>query len=601
MITASVGVGSSLLLEPARELLFPLPDASSERRPRCCLTLTNLSPLNDVVFRVRTRNPDAFSVRPTHWLLTPGASLQVVVKASARTCERLGAMDPRDLMTRQSSELFLVQSVEREDNLEPLDASSSSSLRAFWKKVSRDSVTENKMVCRFTAATPGLPPPIPASEITQDDNIFSRSSSSASLSSQEFRSSRDDSRRLSMSGRESRSRSGSSSERSRLNRSLSNQFTPPEEMRRDGDGRRSNNHSFASDASFHTTIEPPVMDRRRSNSRMSLSSSRPTPMTRLRDTVLTSISVNDGSVSDTMLTALSTDTAAPEPTPELGPLMYHIQPSNVLSFKVKPAPRFWGSTSLFVVNSSQKSCLAFKVRTSNQSGYVVKPSKGLVSTTNAQEVFVSLCAPRDENNFDPAKREAKDGFMIEVANISRDKYDDLMKLEERKRTIEISSLWSLMPRCDRQSTMLTVTFKMDGSDNGSVTHESSVSGISDSHSMETAVKQASPPVKSQVQSLKTVVQAMEKLSTSSSTDESPESTSEGKSGALYRNSDSDESAFTIAPTPVPTEVGEDSDSDAGGAAYGSVSYTPQDSAVIVVSADRMDTVDFSNPKLSFFI
>lgn len=344
MITASVGAGSSLLLEPARELLFLLPDAASERRPRCCLSLTNLSPLNDVVFRVRTRNPDAFTVSPTHGLLAPGTSLQVVVKATARTCERLTAMDPRDLMTRQSSELFLVQSVEREDTLEPLNASSSSSLRAFWKKVSRDSITENKMVCRFKAAIPGFPPPLPASEITQDDKLFSRSMSSASLDSMEYRSSRDDGRRLSLSRRESclsRSRSGSSSERSRLNRSFSNQFTPPEEMRGDSDGSRSSNHSFASDASFHTTIEPPVMDRRRSASRASsLASSRPTPMTRLRDSVLTSISVNDGSVSDTMLTALSTDTAAGEATHELGPLQYHIQPSNVLSFKVKAAPRF---------------------------------------------------------------------------------------------------------------------------------------------------------------------------------------------------------------------------------------------------------------------
>ncbi|EGZ30039.1 hypothetical protein PHYSODRAFT_466812 [Phytophthora sojae] len=570
MITASVGAGSSLLLEPARELLFPLPDAASERRPRCCLSLTNLSPLNDVVFRVRTRNPDAFTVSPTHGLLAPGTSLQVVVKATARTCERLTAMDPRDLMTRQSSELFLVQSVEREDTLEPLNASSSSSLRAFWKKVSRDSITENKMVCRFKAAIPGFPPPLPASEITQDDKLFSRSMSSASLDSMEYRSSRDDGRRLSLSRRESRSsrsRSGSSSERSRLNRSFSNQFTPPEEMRGDSDGSRSSNHSFASDASFHTTIEPPVMDRRR-----------------LRDSVLTSISVNDGSVSDTMLTALSTDTAAGEATHELGPLQYHIQPSNVLSFKVKAAPRFWGGTSLFVVNSSQKDCLTFKVRTSNQSGYVVKPSRGLVSTTNAQEVFVSLCAPRDEDSFDPAKREAKDGFMIEVANISRDKYDDLMKLDERKRSREISSLWSFMPRRDRQSTMLSVSFKMDGSDSGSITRESS----------------ASPPARPQAQSLKTVVQAMGKLSTSSST-ESPESTSEEKPGSRYQYSDSDESAFTIGPTPVPTEVGDDSDSDAGGVAYGSASNATKDPAVIVVSADRMDTVDFSNPKLSFFI
>lgn len=174
-----------------------------------------------------------------------------------------------------------------------------------------------------------------------------------------------------------------------------------------------------------------------------------------------------------------------------------------------------------------------------------------MSTTNAQEVFVSLCAPRDEDSFDPAKREAKDGFMIEVANISRDKYDDLMKLDERKRSREISSLWSFMPRRDRQSTMLSVSFKMDGSDSGSITRESSVSGISDSHSTDSAaVKQASPPARPQAQSLKTVVQAMGKLSTSSST-ESPESTSEEKPGSRYQYSDSDESAFTIGPTPCP--------------------------------------------------
>ncbi|GMF16546.1 unnamed protein product [Phytophthora fragariaefolia] len=443
--------------------------------------------------------------------------------------------------------------------------------------------------------------------------MFARSMSNASMSSQEFRSSRYDSTRLSRSGSESsRSRSGSS-ERSRLNRSFSNQFIPPDEP-----GRRSRNQSFASDASFHTTIEPPMMESRsedrmpasssrplpmaieppmmprRSPARMSSSSSRSfstTPMERLRDTVLTSISVNNSDVSDTMLTALSTDTTAEEPAHDVGPLLYHIQPSDVLSFHVKPASRFWGSTSVFVVNSSQNACLTFKVRTSNQSGYVVKPSRGLVSTTNAQEVIVSLCAPRNEDSFDPAKREAKDGFMIEVANISRDKYADLMKLDERKRSREICSLWSLMPRSDRQSTMLSVKFRMDGSESGSRTRESSVSGISDSHSSENAaVEQTSP------QSLKSVVQKMAKLSTSSSTDESPGSMSEEKPGGLYRSSDSDESAFTIAPTPVPTEIGDDSDG------YDDVAYgTKKGSAVIVVSADRMDTVDFSNPKLSFFI
>lgn len=607
MITASVGVGSSLLLEPARELLFSIPDITSTHRPRSNLTLSNLSPLNDVVFRVRTRNPDAFTVHPTHGLVPPGASVLVTITATARTCERLSAMDPRDLMTRQSSELFLVQSVEREEEvqaMEPLDVNSSTSLGAFWKKVPRDSVTENKMVCRFTGATPGVPP----TEITQDRKMFSRSMSNASSSSQEYRSSRSENRSLSMSARENRlSRSGSSSDRS-LNLSFSNQFTPPEETRE----QRNRQDSFNSDASFHTTIEPPMMDRKmsaltnnvapaiemRSEARMSSSSnatlSRP-PMTRQRDTNLTSISVSNSSVSDTMLTTLSSDATPSEPTHELGPLLYHIQPSDTLSFNVKPAPRFWSSTSLFIVNSSQSACLTFKVRTTNQSGYVVKPSRGLVSTTSAQEVVVSLCTPRDENSFDPEKRESKDGFMIEVANISRDQYLDLMKLDEHKRTREISSLWSLMPRSDRESTMLSVEFKMDNSDCGSSTLESFESDTFDRSSSE----QKNRSKAAQRQSLHSVVQGRKELSTSSSTDESHESVAGGRLNSIYSYSDSEESAFTIAPSAVPTEVGDDDNNKE--VVYPSASKASKNSAVIVVSADRMDTVDFSNPKLSFFI
>lgn len=601
MITASVGVDSSLLLEPARELLFPAPDVTTDHRPRCTLTLTNLSPLNDVVFRVRTRNPDAFTVRPTHGLVVPGASAHVTITATARTCERLSAMDPRDLMTRQSSELFLVQSVEREEQaMEPLDTNSSTSLREFWKKVPKDCITENKMVCRFAAATSGVRPPLP-SEVTRDNKMFSRSMSNASMSSQEYRSSRSENRSLSMSARENRlSRSGSSTERSKLSRSFSNQF---DDVRRED--CRSRQRSFDSDASFHTTIEPPMpIDKpearresatsrvdRRSEARLSSSTDYGLPRRNLRDTELSSISVNSGSVSDTMLTARSADTTAGEPTYEPGPLLYLIQPDDTLSFNVKPAPRFWGKTSLFIVNSSQSDCLTFKVRTSNQSGYVVKPSRGLVSTTSAQEVVVSLCAPRDENSFDPDKREAKDGFMIEVANISRDKYTDLIKLDERKRTRELSSLWSLMPRSNRQSTMLSVELKMEVSDCDSDTHESSESSHSDAASngkMEEA----------QRQSLRSVVHGMKQLHTTNAT---PARTAGKNLHAIYRYSDSDESAFTIAPTPVPTVIGDESDDDVVYPRHNAASKPPQDSAVIVVSADRMDTVDFSNPKLSFFI
>ncbi|KAG7401050.1 hypothetical protein PHYBOEH_003245 [Phytophthora boehmeriae] len=581
MITASVGVDSSLLLEPARELLFPLPETATSRS-RCCLTLSNLSPCNDVVFRVRTRNPDGFTVRPTHGLVAPGTSAQVIISATARTCERLSAMNPNDLMTRQSSELFLVQSVEREEearSMEPLDPASSSSLRAYWKTVPKDCIAEYKMVCRFTKSESA--PPL---GYTTDENLFSKSSS-GSTNSMEFRS----------------SRSGS-------NRGFTLEEETIREPRRSrGQSFRTNNDSFTSDASFHTTIEPPIMERA-SDARMSSASSRVSAArTRqpsapvMNDTVLTSISVNDSEVTDTMLSAkssLSTNTTTGEATHEVGPLQYHIQPEDVLSFDVKPASRFWGSSSFFVVNSSQNDCLVFKVRTSNQSGYVVKPSRGLVSTTNAQKVVVSICAPREGQSFDAAKREAKDGFLIEVANISREKYNNLIKLDERNRSREIGSLWSLVPPNDRQSTMLSVELKMEENETNrsSGTRASSVSAESDNQSTSNYRAASCPPEEVPRQTLASVVHGLKTVSMDNTPERSEETNKNPVRGhRRYAYSDSDESAFTIGPTVLETENGSRASNDSGEVVF------PRQSAVVIVSADRMDTVDFSNPKLSFFI
>ncbi|RLN55523.1 hypothetical protein BBJ28_00002777 [Nothophytophthora sp. Chile5] len=585
MITASVGVDSSLLLEPARELLFPLPDSSTSRRARTCLTLTNLSPLNDVVFRVRTRNPDAFTVRPTHGLLAPGASAQVVLTAAAKTCERLGAMDPRDLVSRQSSELFVVQSMEREADMriaERLDAESSSSLRAFWKKVPREVITENKMVCRFTARAPGAPSFLSVTEESRRTRN-SRSSSSSSSSSQDFRASR---------SRSSERQPGDL---------FSSRLLSAETLR---EQRRSRELSFASDtsSSFHTTREGSMMERQ-SDSRMSASSnwtalSSVSPSTKLRDSVLTSISVGDSSVSDTMLsveTSDSTDTTAEEASHEAGPLLFSVQPSDMLSFNVKPGPRFWGHSSFFVMNASQTDCLTFKVRTSNQSGYVVKPTRGLVSTTNAQQVDVSLCAPREGNTLDVARREAKDAFLIEVAGISREKYNDLMELDDRHRARELGSLWSLMAPSDRQSTMLTVELKTEGSESDSKSGESSGRADTEARSRSSTATSVREP-EGQGQSLEAVVQGLRKLSTVTA-NELVENQQEEEKPATA-SSDSDESGFTVSPS------AEDNDSDtssSNGYEDDVASQDPRYSAVIVVSADRMDTVDFSNPEVSFFI
>ncbi|CAH0481069.1 unnamed protein product [Peronospora belbahrii] len=587
MITASVGADSSLLLEPAFELFFPLSELQSGHRPRCLLTLTNLSVLNDVVFRIRTRNPDAFTVRPTHGLLAPETSIQVVLKATEKSCKRLSAMDPRDLMTRQSSELFLVQSVEREEKvqaMEPLDPNSSTSIRAFWKKLSMDCVTENKLVCCF------VPVPSRDSDVSSNSKLLSRTMSSTSLSSQESQKSRSDNRNRTRSATEQRvSRSGSDSKRSTGDRSVSNQFIPSDEPK-----EQSRQHLFGVDTNFHTATEPPMWTNGRSGTSTTTLSNHVlprTPKTRLCDA---SISGNDSSVSDTMLsaqTSFSAETDTKSPTHELGPLLYHIQPQDTLSFDVMPGPRFWGSTSCYIVNSSLNDCLTFKVRTSNQSGYVVKPSRGLVSPTNAQEVVISLCAPRHETSFDPMQRKARDGFMVEIANISRDKYDDLMKLDERKRFYEISCLWSKLPQSDRQSRTLSVNFNMENSHSGSNILESSESGNCNCRSKFSECRAE----KTQRQKLESVIQGVKELSSSLSLkNESCGHTAEVKSD--YANSD--QFAFIGASTPVPTAVGENKRE---GDVVLTATNALRDPKVLVVSADRMDMVDFSNPNLSFFI
>ncbi|CAI5722792.1 unnamed protein product [Peronospora effusa] len=589
MITASVNAGSSLLLEPARELQFPLPDVTSPHRPRCILTLTNLSVLNDVVFRVRTRDPDAFTVRPTHGLLVPGTSMQVVVTATTRSCQRLGALDLRDLMTRQSTELFLVQSVEREDEvqaMEPLDPNSSTSLRSFWKHLPRECVTETKLICSFVAASSD----VLESSLTSKMN-FSRSLGNANFSSQESQSSQNDTKNYRISAREPRWNYSGNSTSNASDEACSTEFRMAEEPK-----ERSRQESFISDASFHSAIEPSVKMDRRLDSRTSALADFGLSRTRLRDGAFSSSSLNDSLVRDTRVTAQttsSTDMAVKTLTRKVGPLLYHIQPDDILSFDVKPAPRFWGSKSCFIVNSSQNDCLMFKVRTSNQWGYVVKPSRGLVSTTNAQEVVISLCAPRDGERFDPTEREAKYGFMVEIANISRDKYDDLIKLDERKYVHEIKSLWSHLSRNDRQSTMLSVRLNTKNSHSGIGISELSESGKSDSRSKVNNSRTDKP----QRKTLKSVVQSLKKLSTLSSMGESHGSVAENKIN--YESSNLNESAFTIASTSVPAEV-DKNDSD-GSEVSTPASHASRNAKVFVISADRMDTVDFSNPKLSFFI
>lgn len=154
MITASVGVNSSLLLEPAHQLTFWLdaenPHGSSEFA-RATLKLTNISARKLAIFKVRTNNADMFTVKPVHGVIPPGEACEIVVSLVAASAARLAAINPKELAVRDS-ERFLIQSVERAEDMRGFDVSD---LVAFWKRVPRELASNSKIGCRFAVLPSG--------------------------------------------------------------------------------------------------------------------------------------------------------------------------------------------------------------------------------------------------------------------------------------------------------------------------------------------------------------------------------------------------------------------------------------------------------------
>lgn len=151
MITASVGVNSSLLLEPAHQLTFWLSRDEVQHGVQAVLKLTNISSHKRTVFKVRTNNADMFTVKPVHGVIPPGEALEVLVSVVPTFCARLLSIDPKELATRDD-ERFLIQSVERSDDMRGFDVSD---LVSFWKRIPIQLVTNSKIGCRFAVVPEG--------------------------------------------------------------------------------------------------------------------------------------------------------------------------------------------------------------------------------------------------------------------------------------------------------------------------------------------------------------------------------------------------------------------------------------------------------------
>lgn len=579
MISATVEADSSLLLEPARELCFALDRA--RQRAAAQLALANVSPQAAVAFKVRTRNPDAFAVRPTHGLLRPGESALVVVSVAPRSAARLAKMPPRDLEARRSSDLFKIQSVEIAADMRLAKellrdrTPSTDALRAFWKQVPRDLVADSTLACRFVVAAASAPNGAlgasHSSFMNASHGNFMNASAGVPSARDTF-----------MSQSTFYGTCLETNEDAQAAEQLQTEPAPEPADRRQyrsdrlslsslsgaSDVQRPSNQDDATQSPQHQASTGMTSDLNATNlSRLSsLSSSwitaaagSPTnSVASARSTMfdarsMTSTMLDD---NDTMLSArssISTMTAGAanvaSPAPTSPSLLFSIHPNDVLKFQVKRSPKIWGASSFFIVNASQTDCLTFKVRTTNQDGYFVKPTKGLVAVTSAQKIEVQLCAPK-EGYLNRSKREARDAFLIEVASVSLDQYRALEALDARKKSRELSSLWSVLPQNDRSSEMLTVDFAIAAAD----------------------VDDICTPLRSY----------------NVAAGRSQQHLSSGYAGA--------------------TATGESTNGEASrrgvgpSAAKGSSQRPDQPQlAVVVASPDSLDLIDFSNPNVSFFM
>lgn len=586
MITATVEAGSSLLLEPAHELRFSLD--SVRQKALSHLTLTNVSLERDVTFKVRTRNPDVFAVKPTHGLIRPGGSAQIAISVAPRSVARLVKMRPEDLEARRSSDLFLIQSVELTPDMRLAkcitsqeESPSTEALRAFWNQVPREVIAENKLACRFVVAT-GAPQPV-----ATNAKLTSFLSANESMAPDLMATARESFASQSTFYGDCFSEMGDA-------RQIEPQRAPTVGEGEPRRQHRSDRLSFSSMSSMssngirhhkrHVDASPTSVDR---DGRMSSSELNSENLRRLSSDTSSWITASCGSPTnsavsvgtttyddcrsmtstmldsnDTMLSARSaisttrTNTRPPATAPTTShSLLFSIHPHDVLKFQVKRAPRYWSSSSFFIVNASQTDCLTFKVRTTNQDGYYVKPTRGLVAVTSAQKIEVHLCAPR-EGFIDRSRREARDAFLIEVAAVSPDQYRELEALDGRQRSRELSSLWSILPPNDRSSEMLTVELAVDPEDEDDVCI----------------------PVRAHVVTM-------------------------GKRSGL--------GSSRVAGTPA---SGESTNGNSGrrsmsSSTVGKNQMQPRQStttqsklqSVMVVSPDTMDLIDFSDPEVSFFV
>lgn len=443
MISAAVGVNSSLLIEPAQTLAFPLDTSASDgAKPTttvsACLTLTNISARKHVVFKVRTTKVDMFLVKPAQGVIEPERIVTVVVTIVPTACGQLTGMTSteRDAVI----ERFLIQSIDCSDDMRAFNGED---LSAFWKRIPKELITNKKLTCRFVEAAELALVHLPRRQVdattttTTTDNrnhnnpIQCNHIESPVIDQKSFH----------------RQRIPSDQPKQPQRQQLPS-FAPSR-------SQTSGSYKAPSMPGSPTRIPSTGNYARRSSSSNQDSGGVPQGM-------FVSATVADFDSDGTNFRDDQDDEYS-ELLASNDVREYRIHPSDSLMFVVRrneTGEGVEGSAYFLLTNRARFHGLAFKVKTSNYAGYFVKPARGTVGPTSVQRVDVIINAP-DAHEFNAHERELKDRFLIEVLFLDMSTYSQAAATEDDRQRKQLQRLWDESDAIDREKSVLTCQILAD--------------------------------------------------------------------------------------------------------------------------------------------
>ncbi|EQC28030.1 hypothetical protein SDRG_14126 [Saprolegnia diclina VS20] len=152
----SSSAAHSITLDPTDSLSFALALGSS---PQVALVISNPSSVENVAFKLRTKRPTRFIVRPNQGVIGPNSSATVLVILQQKDCDELLRVDESE--RQLSNDKFLVQSVGVDAEFCDLLTKKSAKevmddLTTLWANAEKETISNKKLWCRFELAPGAL-------------------------------------------------------------------------------------------------------------------------------------------------------------------------------------------------------------------------------------------------------------------------------------------------------------------------------------------------------------------------------------------------------------------------------------------------------------